>query len=248
MGVFDFVKSGTGEMQLARPRGPREPIALHPEASLPLFGQLVVEAGDAAVFANDKRVLGIVGPGRHVVHPSKLPFLEGFADASGRLAVQLLFVRLTPVEGTRFSGKLDPLPDPASLAAVSPLVDGVLSVQVIDPVAYVEEHLAGTTKPLLARKGIVATLEKVRFALDGRRITVFGGRELPQRVETAHARPSRTGGTMACRSCGEEGEIGSFCAACGSLVTDQDQCIECRAELQPGARFCESCGVKVTRS
>lgn len=246
MGVFDFVRHGTEEMQLRR--ASRDPVSLHPETSLPLFGQLVVEPGDAAVFANEKRALGIVGPGRHVLHPSKLPFLEGFADAHGRLPLSLLFVRLTPIEDARFSGKLDPMADPTALTSVAPLLDGALSVQVVDPIAFVEEHLNGTDKPILARRGVIATLERVRFAIEGRRVAVFGGKQLPQRVETAHPETARTGGTMACRACGEEGEAGRFCASCGALVTDRDQCIACRAELHPGARFCESCGVRVAKT
>ena len=251
MGVFDFVKHGTEEMQLVRPSGSREPLVVHPVRSLPLFGQLVVAEGEAAVFASlgeQQRVLGIVGPGRHVLHPSKLPFLEGLADETGRIPVQLVFLRLTPLDGAPFSAKLDPLADPASLAAVSPLLDGVLSVQVIDPVLFVEEHLRGGDKPILARKGIVVTLDRVRLALDGRRIAVFGGKELPQRVSASVARASHPSGTMRYRGCGEEGELGKFCATCGALVTDQEQCVACRAELRAGARFCESCGVRATVS
>ena len=84
MGVFDFVKHGTGEMQIGRTHTPdeaREPIVAYSEPSVPLFGQLVVDDDDAAVFARDGKVIGIVGPGRHVLHPSKLPFLEGVAIA-----------------------------------------------------------------------------------------------------------------------------------------------------------------------
>lgn len=266
MGVFDFVKHGTEEMQLARPAASREPLVVHPERSLPLFGQLVVEEGDAAVFAtpashpqhaNPQRVIGIVGAGRHVLHPSKLPFLENLEDDAhpGRIAVQLVFLRLAPIDGSPFSAKLDPLADPASLAAVSPLLDGVLSVQVVDPVVFVEEHLSGTDKPILGRKGIIVTLDRVRFALEGRRIAVFGGKGLPQRIEASveaprpsrPSRPSSVGSaitSLACRACGEVGELGKFCATCGALVTDRDQCVACRAELRPNARFCQSCGVR----
>ncbi len=246
MGIFDFVKHGTEEMRIARPEGSREPLVVHGEASLPLFAQLAVDPDDAVVFASSGRALGVVGPGRHVVHPSKLPFLEGLVDEAGRLPVQLVFVRLTPIEGLQFTAKLDPLSDPCSLAAVSPLLDGVLTVQVIDPVALVEQHLAGgDARPMLARRGIVATLDSVRLALDGRRVAVFAGKDLPPRLEARAHRSAPRGGVMACKRCGETGENGKFCAACGSLVTDLDQCVECRAELRAGARFCEACGVRV---
>lgn len=247
MGIFDFVKHGTEEMRIGRPEGSRDPIVVHRETSLPLFAQLAVDAEDAVVFASSGRALGVVGPGRHVVHPSKLPFLEGLVDDAGRLPVQVVFVRLSPIEGVRFTAKLDPLSDPCSLAAVSPLLDGVLTVQVIDPVALVEQHLAGAdARPMLARRGIVATLDSVRLALEGRRVAVFAGKDLPPRVEARAHRSTQHGGTMPCKQCGEPSEIGKFCAACGALVTDLDQCVECRAELRAGARFCEACGVRVS--
>ncbi len=244
MGVFDFVRHGTSEMRLER--GSRDVVAVHPENTLPLWGQLVVDQDDAAVFVNDGRALGIVGPGRHAVHPSKLPFLEGFVDAAGRLAVRLVFVRLAPIERAKISGVLDPITDPSSLASPTPLLEGELSVQVIDPVAFVEEHLAGgAARPILARRGVIATIDGVRLALDGRRIAVFAGDRFRHRSEPRSSRASTSGVTMACRSCGEMGEAGKFCAACGALVTDHEQCVACRAELREGARFCESCGARV---
>jgi len=245
MGVFDFVKHGTSEMRIAR--GARTPVFIYPESTLPLWGQLVVDDDDAAVFVNDGRALGIVGPGRHSVHPSKLPFLEGFADATGRLSVTLVFVRLMPIDRARFSGTLDPISDPSSLAAVTPLLEGDLSVQVIDPIAFVEEHLAGgADRPILSRRGVVALIDGVRLSIEGRRIGVFAGDRFRRRTEPRSSRAPESGVAMACRGCGEIGEAGKFCAACGLLVTDREQCLACRAELRDGARFCEACGARVT--
>ena len=245
MGVFDFVKHGTSEMRLER--GSRAPVFVHPESTLPLWGQLVVEDDDAAVLVSGARALGIVGPGRLSVHASKLHFLVGLAYTGCRLAVQLVFVRLTPIGRMRVAGTLDPIADPGSLGAVTPLVEGELTVQVIDPIAFVEEHLAGgAARPILARRGVIATLDGARLNLEGRRIALFTGDKFRRPTEPRSSRPSGSGLAMACRACGEIGEAGKFCAACGTLVTDQEQCVACRSELRPGARFCESCGIRVT--
>jgi len=244
MGVFDFVRHGTSEMRLAR--GSREPVFVHPELTLPLWGQLVVDDDDAAVFVNEGRVLGLVGPGRHVVHPSKLAFLEGFPDQSGRVPVRLVFVRLEPIKRARFTGELDAIADPATLGSVTPLVEGELTVQIVDPIAFVEDHFAGgEQKPILARRGTVAAMDGMRLTTNGRRVVVTPGDRLPRRTEPRSVRPS--GVPMACRECGEPGELGAFCAGCGALVTDRAECVACRAELREGARFCAACGIRVAR-
>jgi len=263
VGVFDFVKLGTEEMRLARPSGTHEPVVLLGESSLPVWGLLDVEPNEVAAFVRDGKVIGLVGPGRHSVHASKLAFLEGIADDKGRLPLSLAFVRLSPLEHVPFSAVLDrlegrkcrratctpadPLVDPGALDAVRPLVDGDLTVQVIDPVAFVEEHLEGANKPLLARRGIVVTIDGVRLALEGRRVPVYAGASLSRRNERRVTAVAESGRALACKGCGEMGEAGRFCAGCGSLLTEHEQCVACRAELASGARFCLACGARVAR-
>ncbi|MBI2389955.1 MAG: hypothetical protein HYV09_10225 [Deltaproteobacteria bacterium] len=249
MGVFDFVKHGTEEMRLARPKGSRDPVAVHDEPTLPVWGLLDVGGDEVAAFARDGKVIGLVGPGRHTVHASKLAFLEGVADDKGRLPVQLVFVRLTPIDGVPFSAMLDPLADPCALDAVRPLIDGELTVQVVDPIAFVEDHLAASTAgPLLARRGVVATLDGVRLSLEGRTVPVFAGARLARRAEPRRDAGTEQGRPLACRACGEPGEAGRFCAACGALISVHRQCVSCRAELDAAARFCLACGTRVTQS
>lgn len=249
MGVFDFVKEGTGEMRLSRPSGAHEPLFVHPEPTVPAWALLDVAEDEVAVFAREGRVLGLVGPGRHTVHADKLAFLEGIEPVEGRLALTLVFVSLTPMRSAPFTAMLDPLADPWVLDAVRPLVDGELSVHVIDPIAFVEEHLSGNAKrPLLARRGVVATLEGARFTLEGRGIPLFAGQSFARKPELRAHRPERTGAILPCRACGRPGEIGTFCASCGELVAEHDTCSSCRAELPPHARFCLACGARTTPS
>jgi tetratricopeptide (TPR) repeat protein len=53
-------------------------------------------------------------------------------------------------------------------------------------------------------------------------------------------------GAMKCPNCGAEAE-GKFCPDCG-LRLATGQCASCEAKLEPGARFCTQCGVRVRSS
>lgn len=245
MGVFDFVKQGTEEMRLARPASSHAPVCVHAEASLPVWAQLDVAPDEVAVFLRGGRGVGLVGPGRHTVHASKLAFLEGIEPEHGRFPLSLAFVSLTPLARASFAAMLDPIADPSVLVAVRPLLDGDLSVQVTDPIAFVEEHLSGGEhKPLLARRGIIATIDGVRFTLEGRRVPVFAGHAFARRNEHRPSQPPAGAHALACRACGLLGELGKFCASCGALVTEREQCLSCRADLPENARFCLACGAR----
>src|SRR4051794_653821 len=155
MGIYDFVRRSAAEMRLARPPG-SPPTYVHPGDSLPVYGQLDVGRDDCVVFVqgtdDETKALGVVGPGRHTLHASKLAFLDGVPESSpGRLDISVVFVRLIPVENAKFfSG----LPIEATL-------DGALSVLVVDPAAYVEDRLQNPQKPLLACAGVAASIDSV---------------------------------------------------------------------------------------
>ena len=48
-----------------------------------------------------------------------------------------------------------------------------------------------------------------------------------------------------CPSCGSEGS-GKFCSQCGASLPVKKLCNGCGKELEPNARFCSSCGNKVS--
>lgn len=47
---------------------------------------------------------------------------------------------------------------------------------------------------------------------------------------------------MTCPSCGAQAESGNFCGSCGAVLA-QRACANCGRALNPGARFCQQCGV-----
>lgn len=243
MGIFDFVRQGTADALVARPSSSRGPIHVHEGGPLPLYGQLEVGADECAVFVRDGRAIGIVGPGHHGLAPAKLPFLEGAVDAAGAagtIDARLVFVRLVPIERASVRAVVEQL-EPASF-------DGALRIEVVDPAALVEDWLVAPERPLIARPGVVASLDGARLVVEGRRIAVFAGARLPTHASVApapRASESATPARCACRACGTEGDVGSFCEGCGALVDALARCVSCRAELRAGARFCAACGVRV---
>ncbi len=240
MGIFDFVKQGTADALLARPSSSRDPIHAHAGAKLPLYGQLEVAADECAVFVREGRAIGLVGPGHHGIHPSKLPFLEGSIDPSGTVDARVVFVRFVLVERAAFR---------APVGEGDARFEGALRVEVVDPAALVEDWLARPDASTFARPGVVASLDGARVIVDERRVVVFAGPRLQPRASTSPAQPSTSGAELAaktaCRACGTEGDVGSFCEGCGALVDARERCVACRTELRAGARFCAGCGVRV---
>ena len=76
MGVIDWFKRGVGEMMVARPDDAKSQVVWkHPDPTIPMKAQLTVEADERAVFFRDGKVVKTLGPGRHTLETSNLPFL-----------------------------------------------------------------------------------------------------------------------------------------------------------------------------
>ncbi len=241
MGVFDFVKEGAREMRVAR--GSDGPVSVHVEDSLPLYGELDVERDDCAVFVRDARAIGILGPGRHALHISNIPFLalaHDVGEREGRIRARVVFVRLTPIVAQPFSGKLEEIIDP--LTHVPPSLEGTLTVQIVDPAEFVEDHLRSPKRPLFARPGVAVSVDALRLRQGDHvgRVATHAF-VLPAREPEAN---EERGAAIDCRACGTRGEIGAFCEGCGTLLSARARCVACRAPLEPNARFCAGCGVR----
>jgi hypothetical protein len=237
MAVFEFVKRGAEEMRIARPSAPAasspspadRAVTVRP-GPVALYAEILIEDDDALVVLRDGAAIGIIGPGRHVLHPSRQIFLGEVPLVDGRLPIDLAFVSLAPILRARFV---------APLAGVDARVEGEILLRVVDPAIFVEQRLRAPSTPLERLGGVAATLSSARVVAGDVRLPVSAGGTLDL-VRAAEA--ARVRGPAACPACGRQGEAGAFCEGCGALVSSQRRCGACRAELAVGARFCTACG------
>jgi hypothetical protein len=145
MGIFDFVKQGTQEMCIARPDAMKQLIVYkHPDQNIPMYAQLTVDSDECAVFFKDGKVVGVLGPGRHTMQSSNIPFLGLIVDkfTGGNLFIaEVFWVKTMPVRGVKFGGTLADLEDPMTSLIVSPRIFGEFAVQVVDPATFVVQYV-----------------------------------------------------------------------------------------------------------
>jgi len=145
MGIFDFVKQGTQEMCIARPDAMKQLVVYkHPDQNIPMYAQLTIDSDECAVFFKDGKVVGVLGPGRHTMQSSNIPFLGLIVDkfTGGNLFIaEVFFVKTAPVRGVKFGGTLADLEDPMTSLIVSPRIFGEFAVQVVDPATFVVQYV-----------------------------------------------------------------------------------------------------------
>ncbi len=145
MGIFDFVKSGTQELCIARSDAAKQFIVYkHPDQTIPMYAQLTVDSDECAVFFKDGRVVGILGPGRHTLQTSNIPFLSNLVDrlTGGNLWIsEVFFVKTAPQRDLTFGGPVNRLRDPETGLTVSPRVYGTFVVQVVDPATFIVQYV-----------------------------------------------------------------------------------------------------------
>jgi membrane protease subunit (stomatin/prohibitin family) len=149
MGILDFVKSGVREMMIARPDDKKNLLVYkHPDATIPHWAQLTVDADEAAVFFRDGSVVGTLrtaGAGqRHTLSAQNIPFLSNLVDkfTGGNVFVtDLFFVTMKPIFNVPFGGELGYMEDPLLGEMVTPRIFGTFSFQVADPEALIVKYL-----------------------------------------------------------------------------------------------------------
>lgn len=63
------------------------------------------------------------------------------------------------------------------------------------------------------------------------------------RAQSAVASGGRkTDENVVCGSCSARVKASRFCSECGESLNAKPECRDCRAEIQPGAKFCPECG------
>ena len=137
MGVIDWFKRGVGEMMIARPDDAKSQVVWkHPDPTIPTRSQLTVEADEKAVFFRDGKVVATLGPGRHTLESSNLPFLSDLVDRAtgGNVFIaEVFFVNLREHPGVKFGGRIGHVEDPKSGVPVETMVHGQFSFRVVDP-------------------------------------------------------------------------------------------------------------------
>lgn len=149
MGVMDWFKGGVGELVIARPDEAKSHVVWkHPDPTVPKFAQLTVMADEQAVFFRDGRVVGTLGPGRHTLDSTNIPFLGQLLDklTDGRLFItEVFFVTMRELTGVKFGGPIGNVEDPKSGVPVQTLVHGEFSFRVTSPENLIV-NLVGTGK------------------------------------------------------------------------------------------------------
>jgi membrane protease subunit (stomatin/prohibitin family) len=137
MGVIDWFKRGVGELVIARPDDAKAHVVWkHPDPTIPMKAQLTVEADEQAVFFRDGKVVGTLGPGRHTLESSNIPFLSNLVDSftGGNLFItEVFFVTVRENAGVKFGGPIGHVEDPKSGVPVETMVHGEFSFRVTDP-------------------------------------------------------------------------------------------------------------------
>ena len=118
MGLLDWLKSGVGEMMVARPDAAKSQVVWkHPDKTIPMKSQLTVEADEKAVFFRDGKIVATMDAGRHTLDSSNLPFLSNLIDSftGGDVFIaEVFFVNVREHAGVKFGGRIGHVEDPKS--------------------------------------------------------------------------------------------------------------------------------------
>jgi membrane protease subunit (stomatin/prohibitin family) len=137
MGIMDFVKRGVSEMMIARPPESKGLIIYkHPDKTIPMKTQLTVDQDDVAIFLKDRKIVGMVQPGRHTLETSNIPFLSNLIDSftgGDVLLAEVYFISLRELPNYKFGGRIGAVEDPKSGIPVETMVHGTYSLRVTDP-------------------------------------------------------------------------------------------------------------------
>ena len=137
MGIIDFVKGGVRELAIARPDPAKGFVVYkHTDRTVPMKAQLTVAADEVALFFRDGQFKGQLGPGRHTMETSNIPFLDQLVDwgTGGNLWIaEIFFVTTRELPGQKFGGKIGKVLDPQSGLPIEVMVNGTYSLRVLDP-------------------------------------------------------------------------------------------------------------------
>lgn len=142
MGIINFIKTGLGELAIARPDDKKGLLVYkHPDPTIPNKAQLTVGMDEVALFFKDGQFVGQIGPGRHTLQTDNIVFLNNLIDkvtGGNVFQAQIWFVTTREVAGFKFGGRIGDLEDPKTNLAVQTMVHGEFSLQANDPVKVIQ--------------------------------------------------------------------------------------------------------------
>jgi membrane protease subunit (stomatin/prohibitin family) len=137
MGLFDTIKGEAQRNFIARADDAKgEIIYKYPEKNVRMLTQLTVDADEIALFVKDGKVEGKLGPGRHTLDTSNIPFLSRFLEkfTGGNLFIaEIYFVSTREVAGVKFGGPIGDVRDPETGLGIGTMVYGDFSIRVTEP-------------------------------------------------------------------------------------------------------------------
>ena len=137
MGFFDTIKDEAKRNFIARADETKgEIIYKYPEKNIRMKTQLTVDADEVALFVKDGKVEGKLGPGRHTLDTSNIPFLsrlvEGFTGGNMFMA-EVFFISMREFAGIKFGGPIGDVRDPETGLGIGTMVYGDFSTRVTEP-------------------------------------------------------------------------------------------------------------------
>jgi len=149
MGLFSGIKNEVRREFIARPDDAKNFVVWKwTDSNIRMFSQLTVEADETSVFFRDGTVRGIIGPGRHTLDSSNIPFIGRLVDAAsgGNMFIsEIFFVTTREVPNQKFGGPIGDMRDTDTKLAIGLMVYGDFSFKVVDPAKLVV-GLAGMGK------------------------------------------------------------------------------------------------------
>jgi membrane protease subunit (stomatin/prohibitin family) len=137
MGIFDTIKGEAKRNFIARADTAKgEIIYKYPENNIRMMTQLTVDADEVALFVKDGKVEGKLGPGRHTLDTSNIPFLSRLLEkfTGGNLFIsEVFFVSVREFAGVKFGGPIGDVRDPETGLGIGTMVYGDFSIRVTDP-------------------------------------------------------------------------------------------------------------------
>ena len=128
MGFLDGITQESKRNFIARPDAAKEDIIyLYPEHNIRLMTQLTLMPEEVAIFINEGRAQGKLGPGgTHVLDTKNVPFISRLLEklTGGNLFIAQLFFITTgkPFVGIKFGGSIGALRDPVNDYTVAGMV------------------------------------------------------------------------------------------------------------------------------